>query len=165
VKVTGNSVPAEELITVIKASVRRAGVSPTADLQVASVQLILKVVATSTLGGGLKFRVPVLGMELKAGAKVTRQDAHTINVTLKPPVQPPGHELRDGEVEDALVDGITTMRAVINSAAEGDDPWVLSTGTVDISFVVTETGTISLGVEGELANEVTNTLRLGLTAN
>jgi len=47
-------------------------------------------------------------------------------------------------------------------------PWgaaaALAASTVDISFVVTETGTISLGVEGELASEVTHTLRLGLIA-
>ena len=163
-KVTGNGVPVDELIRVIKTSVKRSGVSPAADLQVASVQLILKVIATSTLGGGLNFRVPVLGMQLSVGGKITRQDTHTLDLTLTPPAQPSGHELRDGEVEDAIVDAITTIRAVITSATEGDNPWVLSVGTVDISFVVTEIGTISLGVEGELANEITHTLRLGLTA-
>ena len=164
-KVTSSGVPADELIRVIKTSVKRAGVSPDADLHVVSVQLILKVIAASTLGGGLNFRVPVLGMQLSVGGRITRQDTHTLDLTLTPPDQPPGHELRDGDVEDAIVDAITTIRAVIVSATEGDDPWVLSAGTVDISFVVTETGTISLGVEGELANEITHTLRLGLTAS
>jgi hypothetical protein len=51
---------------------------------------------------------------------------------------------------------------VVTEAAAGDDPWVLSASTIDIRFAVTETGTISLGVDGELANEVTQTLRLGL---
>lgn len=162
-KVTGNSVPVDELITVIKTSVKRAGVSPASDLRVASVQLVLKVIATSARGGRLSFRVPALGMQLSVGGKVTRQDTHTLDLTLTPPLQPSGHELRDGEVEDAIVDAISTIRAVITSATEGDDPWVLSSGTVDISFVVTEIGTISLGVEAELASEVTHTLRLGLT--
>jgi hypothetical protein len=164
VKVTANSVPVDELIRVIKASVKRADVSPAADLQVASVQLVLKVIATSTLGGGLNLRVPVLGMQLSVGGKITRRDTHTLDITLTPPAQPTGHELRDGDVEDAIVDAITTIRAVISSAAEGDDPWALAASTVDISFVVTETGTISLGVEGELASEVTHMLRLGLVA-
>ncbi len=164
-KVTSNGVPVNELIRVIKTSVNRAGVSPAADLRVASVQLILKVIATSTLGGGLNFRVPVIGMQLSVGSKITRQDTHTLDLTLMPPAHPPGHELRDGDIEDAIVDAISTIRAVITSATEGDNPWVLSVGTVDISFVVTEIGTISLGVEGELANEITHTLRLGLTAN
>jgi hypothetical protein len=165
VKVTGETVPANELISVIKTSIRRAGVSSTADLQVTSVQLILKVIATSARGGGLNFRVPVLGMQLIVRGEITRQDTHTLDLTLTPPVQPPGHELRDGDVEDAIVDAITTIRSVIASATEGDDPWVLSSSTVDISFVITETGTISLGLEGELANEVTHTLRLGLISS
>jgi hypothetical protein len=50
----------------------------------------------------------------------------------------------------------------VTKASEGDDPWILSASTIDISFAITETGTISLGVDGELANEVTQTLRLGL---
>jgi hypothetical protein len=50
----------------------------------------------------------------------------------------------------------------MTQAAEGDDPWVLSASRIDISFAITQTGTISLGADGELANELTNTLRLGL---
>jgi Trypsin-co-occurring domain 2 len=162
VKVTASGVPVNELIRVIKASVKRAGVSPTADLQVASVQLILNVIATSTSGGGLNFRLPVLGMQLRVGGKITRRDTHTLDLTLTPPAQQPGYEIRDNDIEDTIVDAISTIRAVITNAIEGEDPWVLSTGVVDISFAITETGTISLGVEGELSNEITHTLRLGL---
>ena len=60
------------------------------------------------------------------------------------------------------MNAIATIRDVMTQAAEGDDPWVLSAGTIDISFAITQTGTISLGVDGELANELTHTLRLGL---
>ncbi len=35
---------------------------------------------------------------------------------------------------------------------------------MDITFGVTDEGTIALGIESELANEVTHTLRIGLTA-
>lgn len=163
-KVTNGGVPADELIAVIKNSLESAGVSPSADLRVASVQLILKVVAITTIGGGLSFRVPVLGTQMSLGARLTRQDTHSLDITLKPPARPASHELRDSDVEEVLVDAITTMRAVISSAAEGDDPWVLEVGTVDITFGVTDEGTISLIFEGELANEITHTLRLGLTA-
>ena len=45
---------------------------------------------------------------------------------------------------------------------QGDDPWALSESTIDISFAITQTGCISLGVDGELSNELTNTLRLRL---
>ena len=60
------------------------------------------------------------------------------------------------------MNAIATIRDVMTQAAEGDDPWVLSAGTIDISFAITQTGTISLGVDGELADELTHTLRLVL---
>jgi hypothetical protein len=132
-------------------------------LRVSAVQLILKVVGTATRGGGVDFRVPFIGMQFKAGAKVTRQDTHTLDLTLAPP-DLAGPEIRDGDIETALVDAITTIRAIVASAAQGDDPWVLTDGTVDLTFVVTENGSISLGFEGELTNELTQTLRLSLTA-
>jgi hypothetical protein len=82
-------------------------------------------------------------------------------MTLKPPDQP-ARKVRGGNVEDALVDAIVTIRTAMAHASSGDDPWILSTGTVDISFGVTRTGSISLGANGELADEVTHTLRLRL---
>ena len=110
----------------------------------------------------LTFRVPVVGMELKAGAKVARRDTHTIDIILKPPTAPGTLAVRGDDVEDALVNAIDTIRAVMTSAATGTDPWVVCTSTADISFVLTKEGKISLGVEGELASEVTQTLRLSL---
>jgi len=60
------------------------------------------------------------------------------------------------------VNAIATIREVMTEAAKDDDPWLLSAGTIDISFAITQTGAISLGADGELANELTHTLRLGL---
>ena len=74
-KVTDQGVPVDTLIGVVKDSIRRAGVSSTSqtrDLQVASVQLILEVVASKTAGGGVDFRVPFIGMKLRVGTKVTK---------------------------------------------------------------------------------------------
>ena len=153
------------LISVVKDSIKQAGVSQTSqttDLRVGSVQLILDVVASKAAGGALNFCVPFIGMKLSVGTKVTKKNTHTIDITLVPPVEPAGHQVRAGDVEDVLVNAIATIRDVVTSAAEGDDPWVLSAGKVDISFAITQTGTISLGVDGELANELTQTLRLGL---
>jgi Trypsin-co-occurring domain 2 len=165
VKVTDEGVPLDELIEAVKSSVTRAGVSRASqdpDFQVTSVQLVLKVVAAGTSGGSLDFRVPFIGMRLKVGATVTRQDTHTIDLTLTPP-EWAGRQVRGGEdVEEALVNAVAAIRAITAKAAEGDDPWIMSEGTVDISFVITQTGTISLGVDGELSGEVTQLLRLQL---
>ena len=165
VQVIEDGVPVDALIQVIKNSVRQAGVSRVSDprdLTVASVQLTLRVMASSTVGGGLKLRVPVIGAEIRVGARVTRQDTHTIDIILVPPDEAL-REVRGGDVENALVQAIATIRETMASAANGDEPWVLSTSTVEISFVITKSGTISLGAEGELTNEVTHSLHLGLT--
>ena len=164
-KVTNEGVPVETLISVVKDSIKRAGISRTSqdtDRQVASVQLILDVVAAKTAGGGLDFCVPFIGMKLRVGGKVTSKDTHTIDITLVPPERRATRPVRGGDVEDALVNAIATVHAVMAQAAAGDDPWVLSASTIDIRFAITQTGTISLGVDGELTNEVTQTLRLGL---
>lgn len=156
----------DTLIEVIKASVKRGGISRTSktrDLRVASIQLILEAIASNAAGGGLDFRVPFIGMKLKLGGRVTKKDTHTIDVTLVPP-EDVGRQVRAGEeVEEALVNAIEAIRSVTSKAAEGDDPWILSQGSIDISFAITQTGTISLGLDGELADELTHTLRLRLT--
>ncbi len=166
-KLTDEGVPVDTLISVVKDSIKRAGVSSTSqtsDLRVASVQLILQVIASQAAGGKLTFLVPFIGMKLSLGAKVTRKDTHTIDITLVPPEEPATRQVRGGHVEEVLVGAIATVRDVMRSAAEGDDPWALLASTVDISFAITQTGNIALGVEGELANELTHTLRLGLAA-
>ena len=164
-KVTDEGVSVDTLISVVKDSIKQAGVSRASqsrDLQVASVQLILDVVASKTVGGGLDFRLPFIGMKLSLGAKVTKKDTHTIDITLVPPGEQDTRQVRGGDVEEVLVNAIATIRDVVTQAAEGDDPWVLSASTIDIIFAITQTGTISLGADGELANELTHTLRLGL---
>lgn len=164
-KVSDDGVPVDSLISVVKDSIRRAGVSATSrtsDLRVAKVQLVLNVVAAKAAGGGLDFRVPFIGMTLGVGTKVTRQDTHTIDITLVPPSERGTRQVRGGDVEQVLIDAIATIRNVTAQASEGDDPWVLSESVIDISFAVTRNGSISLGIDGELSGDVSQTLRLGL---
>jgi Trypsin-co-occurring domain 2 len=164
-KVSRGTVQVTDLITVIKNSLKIAGVSkttPTPDLQVTAVQLTIRTIASRAVGGSIEIRVPVLGMQLRAGAKITHQDVHVLDITLEPPHIVSGQELRGGNVESSLVSAITTIRSVVASAAEGDDPWILSAGTIDLAFVVTETGSLAIGADGELATDVTHTLRLSL---
>ena len=165
-KVTDEGVPVDTLIRVVKDSIERGErvpyIADPGPSQVASVSLILDVVASKTVGGGVDFRVPFIGMKLRVGVKVTKKDTHTIDITLVPPKDRDTRQVRGGDVEDVLVNAIATIRDVMTKAAEGDDPWLLSASTIHISFAITQTGTITLGVDGELANEVTQTLRLGL---
>jgi Trypsin-co-occurring domain 2 len=164
-RVTEDGVPIPELIETIKQAIKTANVSSTdldRDLRVGSVQLTLNAVATRSLGGGLDFRIPFIGMQVKLGSKLTKQDTHKIDISMVPPDLKDRPELRDGDLESAFVDAINTIRAAVASAAIGDDPFTLTESSVNISFAVTAEGTISLGVEGGLADELTHTLTLGL---
>jgi hypothetical protein len=60
------------------------------------------------------------------------------------------------------VEAIETIRAAVTSAAGGDDPFVLNDSTITISFAVTAEGTISIGVNGSLSDELTHTLVVSL---
>jgi hypothetical protein len=158
-------VPVDELVTAIKRAIKQANVSSTdadRDLQVAMVYLKLHTIATIKAGGSLDFRIPVLGMKLKIGGSVTHQDTHSLEMTFVPEEPGPQHEVRDGEVETALVEAIETLRAVMARAAEGDDPFVLRDSSVELTFAVSEDGTVSFGVDGDLRDEVTHTMRLSL---
>jgi hypothetical protein len=166
VQVTGDGVPVEELIDTIKRAIKTVNLSSTdvdRDLRVASVRLTLHTVATRSLGGGLEFRIPFIGMPVKLGGKLTTQDTHTIQISLVPPDLADRPQLRDGDIESVFVDAVSTVRAAVASAATGDDPFTLTESSVDISFAVTADGAISLGVDGGLTDEVTHTLTLGLT--
>jgi Trypsin-co-occurring domain 2 len=163
-RVTDEGVPVRELIEAVKQAIKTANVSSTdldRDLRVGSVQLALNVVAVRSLGGGLDFCVPFLGMSVKLGGKVTHHDTHQIEIGLVPPDLAGRPEVRDG-VESVLADAISTVRAVVASAATGDDPFTLTQSSVKITFAVTSEGGISLGVERGLAGELTHTLVVSL---
>jgi hypothetical protein len=53
------------------------------------------------------------------------------------------------------VNAIATIRDMMTKAVEATVP-VSWAGTIDISFAITQTRTISLGLDGELANELTH---------
>ncbi|MFG2049841.1 trypco2 family protein [Micromonospora sp. NPDC048935] len=161
------SVPVEELVAAVKYAVEQAGISTTdegRDLRVASVQLVLNAVVTTKVGGGVDFRVPVIGWKVKVGGSRSHQRTHTIDITLVAEDLQDRHELRHSAVAATLVDAITTIRAVVAAGSGGDDPLVLRTGSVELVFGVTEQGTISVGAEGELTDEITHTLRIELVA-
>lgn len=52
------------------------------------------------------------------------------------------------------------MRAVTARVADGDDPFTLQDSAVELSFGVAQDGTISLGIDGELKDETTHTMRV-----
>jgi hypothetical protein len=164
-RVVEDTVPVRDLIETVQHAIKAANLSRTdveRDLRVGAVHLTINAVATRSAGGGIDFRIPVIGMAVKVGGKVSRKDTHTIEITLVPPDLKRPPELRDGDIESVFVDAIGTIRAAVATAAAGDDPFALTDGTVTIAFAVTREGTITLGVDGELGDELTHTLKLSL---
>jgi hypothetical protein len=161
--VTEDGVPVPDVIAAVKRAIKAASVSATdqgRDLRVGSVSLVLHAIAVRSSGGGLNFRIPFIGMEVQLGAKLTTRDTHEIEINLTPPEEKDRAEVRDGGLDDVLVEAIETIRAAVASAAGGGDPFVLNDSTITISFAVTAEGSISIGVNGSLSDELTHTLIL-----
>ena len=124
-KVTADGVLVQDVIAAVKLAIKEANVSETdegRDLRVSSVKLVLHALATQSVGGGLNFAIPFIGMPVRFGAKVTKSDTHEIEINLVPPGQEAGEEVREASLDSALVDAIETIRAIVVSAADGDDP-------------------------------------------
>jgi hypothetical protein len=162
---TDDGMPVDEVIAEIKDALIEAGVTGanrTAGLRVGSVRLILKVVATRSGGGRVNFHVPFIGTDFTVGGGHSKRDTHIIDISLVPPERIRSQGVRSGDFQRTLVAAIGRVRQTVASAAGGENPWYLSDATVDISFGVTKEGTISVGAEGSLTSETTNTLRLAL---
>ena len=153
--------PVDDLITAVKSAIQQANISvtnPDRDLAVTSVYLKLNTVATAKAGGGLDFRVPFIGLRVKVATSVTRQRTHMMELTLSP--EDTVIQTRGSQVDAMLVEAIETVRAVMARAAAGDDPFTLRDSAMELSFGVAQDGTISLGLDGELTDEITHTLRV-----
>jgi hypothetical protein len=163
--VDGEEVSAEAVVAVVKRSIERGNLAPAAEhsnLQVTAVDIELKVVTSRSLGGGLHFRVPVLGADVSMRGKSTRARTQTISITLVPPGIGTGHEIRDGDVEEALVEAVATVRRLMAAAAYGESPWLLGSGMVELEFGVTMSGGLVLGFESDRSDESSNKLKLTL---
>lgn len=163
-RVTDSGVSVVDVVDTVKRAIRAARLSRSdsgRDLRVDTVTLTLNVVATRSSGGGLDFRLPFIGMDLRVGGKVTRRDTHTVTINLTAE-QTTGPEIRADGVESVLVDAVRTVRDTIAAAGGGDDPFVLTDSTVELVFAVTREGTVKLGVDGAVGDDVTHTLRMTL---
>jgi len=72
--------------------------------------------------------------------------------------------VRDQDVATVLAESISTIRAVLAQASDGNDPFSLKTSMVELNFAVTQNGSITLGFNGELQGQVSHTLQIGIEA-
>jgi len=146
-----------EILGQVKKAIKVANLSgQDTDLKITKLKVGINAIATGTAGGGFDLQVPIIGMRLKAGGKVSPQDTHRIEVEMEP--MPDRYEIRSGDVQRAIVDAAEAIRAISRSAMEGEDPFLVSKSSLSLSFLVTREGAITLGVEGELRDEITHHL-------
>jgi hypothetical protein len=163
-EVVSESVDVDALIAAIKRGVCIAGLSIESRervLRIVTIGLKLEVVVESSQGGGLRFRVPIIGFEGNAGAHVTSRTTVVLALILEPQEKSVPSGMRAGDdVATAIVEAIETVRKTMQYAQGGTDPWLLRTGKVDIQFGITAEGSISLGVDRTQSHQHTNTLSI-----
>lgn len=160
-RATRDGVTLEELIAAVKSAIRMAGISRVdhaRDLRIVSARLTLNAVATVSTGGKLQFTVPFLGT-FGVGSSVKSQVTHVIDIALTPVDSADTHEI-SGSVEDVLVDALVSIREIMRSAADGADPFELEESSVELSFAVTEDGSITLGFDVGAQHEVFHKLKV-----
>jgi hypothetical protein len=152
-----------DVVRRIKLAIRQANIGGDGeDLAIAGVELTLKVLATDAGGAGFEWKVPVLGLTLKGGAKATHSNTSTVHVALVPPDhEGGGGALKvDADLEDELVNGVHLIREAVNQSAVSEPQFKLKEGSVELEFVVTKEGNLSLLLTAEAKDEVTHTMKL-----
>jgi hypothetical protein len=153
----------EDLVTAVRRAAAEASIADAddgRDIRITGLELTLHAVARRDHGARLEFRIPVLGLPVTVGTKVTVHDTHQIKINLEPTA--PRHEVRGGEVEETLVQAIETIRAVVARGLGGQDSFTHRSSEVELAFGVTANGTVALIGTADLTDEITHTLKLTL---
>lgn len=158
-------VPVEQVIGQVKEAIGRANIgADQEDLVVTSIEVELKVLKSVVGGTEWEWTVPIIGLTLKGGAKVTQADTETISLKLVPP---PAKEavkslLEAEEIQDDVVRAVSIIRAGIARAKAGEPVFGLGEATFQLEFGVNAEGQLSLVAVAEGTHEATNTLKLTL---
>jgi hypothetical protein len=150
----------------IKASIRAANIGDgREDLVVTKVELSLATILDQSGGGEFEWKVPFVGLTLKGGVKLTRSNTSKLSITLVPPS--PEEDLRElgidtAALEENIVHAVADLRNAIAEAAVDEPRFLLEKGGIELEFVVTREGSLSLLASGEHKDEVTHTMTLTL---
>ncbi|MEY9929675.1 hypothetical protein ABH926_004315 [Catenulispora sp. GP43] len=163
-EVTSESVTIRTLVEVIKASiceVQGAEEPRPGDLIAASAALTLHAMMDTTVGGKVDLRVPVIGAHLRIGGRRARHRMHTVHVSLVP--EHYGRSQHDhGAGDPELVMALRAIRDLMDATGRGGHSWTVAGGTVQVSFAVTDEGSISVGLNSDRSDEHVHSLELEL---
>jgi hypothetical protein len=154
----------EEVVRQIKEAInafQREAAAEGKGIEIKAVDLSLEAVALRDAGGQLKFTVPFVGLEVEIGGKLAKEQTQTINLTLFPTKQV--EEFSPPEIGPELLEGMRVIREAVRYAAEGEPRFDLREPKVELSFVVTKEGKVTLFVAGEMKDTITHKAKLTLT--
>jgi len=115
----------------------------------------------TTVGGKVDVRVPVIGAHLRIGGRRVRQRMHTVQVMLVP--EHYGRARHDhGAGDEELVMALRAIRDLMDPSGHGGHSWSVAGGTVQVSFAVTDEGSISVGLNSDRSDEHVHSLQLEL---
>lgn len=163
--VQDSSVDVEDLIDSIKRGLSQADLTIPGrlrDLRIVGIGLELHVIARRSEGGGLRFRVPVIGIELLAGARTDSLATTTISLSLEP-IERKDAAFKAPSFEAEIIQAVNTVRDTVRFAQGGRDPWVLRAGTIEIQFGVTKEGSLQLFLDRSVSSEHINTLTIEIS--
>lgn len=163
-EVSNESVTIRTLVDVVKASiceVQGSGEPRPGELVAVSAELDLRVMMDTAAGGRVDVRVPVIGAHLRIGGQRKRHRMHTVRVQLVP--ERYGRARHDhGAGDEELVEALRAVRNLMDRAGDGGHSWSVSAGTVEVSFAITEQGSISVGLNSDHRDEHVHSLQLEL---
>lgn len=126
---------------------------------IARVELTIQTVAERSAGGEVTLQVPILG-ELGGGSSRGSNHSQAVSLTLRPVEQIEAFDVGTADVELRLATAILDLRDVVKAAAASAPRFELESAQIELRFVVTREGHITLIASGERSDEVTHTLRL-----
>ena len=163
-EVTSESVAIRTLVEVVKSSiceVQGAAEPRAGELVAASATLTLHVMMDTTVGGKVDLRVPVIGAHLRIGGRRGRHRMHSVHVSLVPEHHGRTHH-DHGTGDPELVMALRAIRDLLDGTGHGGHSWSVAGGTVQVSFAVTDEGSISVGLTGDRSDEHVHSLELEL---
>ncbi|MEZ4632166.1 MAG: trypco2 family protein [Deinococcales bacterium] len=155
---------AQEVIRQIKAALKE-GLEKYPQLALEKVDLSLKTLVEKQAGAGLKFSVPLIDMSLEAGGDIREEQLQTISLSFVPEETTRtsrGHE--SFNIQEQLGEGIDAIAELFELATLSEPRWSMATSSIELSFILTKDGKISLIAKAGAKKSFGHSLKLHLKA-
>jgi hypothetical protein len=131
-------------------------------IEISRMDLTLKAVTEQTAGGGIKFKIPLIDVEL--GSKVGIKKGHTQTVELSLVPEETFETFSREEVSQTLLRVLRQIDSSLKNALFAPPRFKLDKGAIELNFVVNKSGEITVLFEGKGEVETTNMLKLHIKA-